>query len=210
MEKLFMNAVEGLRGKSQEIQWEKPEVYAYWVRQTLAMVRHTTRLICLAAAETPLDQREAHYEWIHHLKGETNHDLVAANDLKALGYGEQEIPTHWAAEQIVQNQYYFLRNESPMSLCGYSLLLEGLACHLAPPLISRLEKTYHKNQMQFLRLHALVDQDHFAEGVEFLSKVPNLPIPAITKNLEQTKVLYSAILDEGIRLGQASPLKKTA
>lgn len=210
MEKQFMGSVERLSVLINEMEWEKADVYAFWLRQTLAFVDHTTRLICLAAARTPLTEPEGHREWIQHLREETNHDVVVARDLKSLGYEKENMPVFWSVEQMVQNQYFYLASEHPIVLRGYSLFLEGLACQLGPNLVARLEKTYHRNQLNFIRLHAMEDQDHFVEGVRYLSQIPNLPVEILGKNLDLTESLYTLMIKEALRIGHATARPKAA
>lgn len=199
LEQKFQAEVDALKPTLMEFPWENKQVYGAWLRQTVGLVRHTTRFICLAAANTPMEEREAHYEWIHHLKGELNHDLVALKDLENLKLTEASIPLMWPAEQIVQNQYYWLQNHNPSSLLGYALLLEGLACHVAPGILEKMAPHYSKSETAFLRLHANVDQDHYAEGLEFLAKIAPDTRQLIEENLVQSARLYNDMLAEAAK-----------
>lgn len=196
LEKQFRTSVDVTAEAIEAFNWESNVHYAGWLRQTIGMVRHTTRLLCLAAGNTPMSSRDAHYYWIEHLRGELHHDLVAIKDLTALGYNENDIPLQKSAEEIVLNQYRWIQEHDPISLNGYALLLEGLACDVAPRVITRLEAVHSKDKMKFLNLHAKVDQDHFAEGLEFIRSITPAQAALVQENLLQTQNLYIAFLSE--------------
>lgn len=204
LSKLFHEIVDSFEVPFKNVEWENKETYGFWLTQQTALVRHTTRYICLAAARTPISDRPQHNEWLHHLKGELNHDLVALKDLENLGYSENSFPLLKETLLIRQSQYYWLQNHNPVSLCGYSLLLEGLACKLAPVVIKRLSTKMKKDQYAFLSLHANVDVAHFKEGLEFISHKEGESSELIRCNLEQSAFLYKSLLSEVAR-GAAHP-----
>ena len=201
IEKSFYDSIERLGSQLDRVEWESPTHYAAWLRQTVGLVRHTTRFICLAAAKTDIDDRAAHYMWIEHLRGELNHDLVAIRDLKAMGYEPDRIPLFTSTQKMIDAQYDWINSGHPVALNGYALLLEGLACLIAPRVLERLQKVRNKNQVTFLSLHAKVDQDHYPDGLAFLNTLSKAQLEPVQKNLLQAEALYAAILKEAALWG---------
>lgn len=199
IERNFYESIERLGSELDRFDWENPVQYGTWLRQTVGLVRHTTRFICLAAGRTAIEDRNAHYMWIEHLKGELNHDLVAIRDLHAMGYDETQIPVFSPTQKLIDAQYEWINSGDPIALNGYALLLEGLACLIAPRVLDRLQKVYSKKQVTFLSLHAKVDQDHYPEGLAFLKTLPLAQQELVQKSLLQAEELYAAILAEAVQ-----------
>ncbi|MDX9731344.1 MAG: iron-containing redox enzyme family protein, partial [Bdellovibrionales bacterium] len=172
------------------------EVYGMWLTQQLALVQHTTRLLCLAASKEPVSAKQNHREWLKHLREETNHDIMLVQDLKKLGFEESTFPVLWSAEVIIHNQYYWLEHSHPVSLYGYSLMLEGLASRLVPQFIDRLQKAHSKESISFLKHHADFDQDHFRDGLELLNALPENLKGLVSANLRQSTALYTKLMED--------------
>lgn len=182
---------------------ENKERYAAWLAQTYFFVRHTTRFLTIAAANAPIEERDLHYDMIHHLKGELHHDQVALNDLAAMGYKPTDFPEMIETSLLYQSQYYWLERTSVPSLIGYALLLEGLACKHGPMMLARIER-HGKKATAFLRLHCEVDVAHYADGLKSLEQYKESDYPLIARNLEQTSQTYIQMLERVAR-GEAQP-----
>ena len=191
--------------------WENKAAYTEWLAQTFFLVRNTTRFISLAAANAEMSDRELHYEMIGHLKGELNHDLVVLNDLKAFDMKPEDFTERVEIQLIRQTQYFWLDRGPAASLCGYALLLEGLASKYGPPILERLEKAHGKKNCAFMRLHCEVDVEHYAEGLKTIAHLSEQEADAVEKNLLQSALLYS-LMAQGIaaRAGHAKPTKIAA
>lgn len=177
-----------------EIAWENPDVYANWLAQQYFLVRHTTRFVALAAGKMPIGNRDAHYEMIHHLKGETNHDLLLLKDLKALGRDISEFTEDVETRLICNNQYYWLENGHPLAMLGYALMLEGFSIMVVPDVLKRILKTPSAKATAFLKLHTDSDEDHYPEGIENLGKAPEAVLAQIMANLEESWLLYEKMV----------------
>lgn len=172
------------------------QVYAAWLAQTYYYVKHSTHLICLAAGNCPVDNRQTHYGIIRHLDGETNHDLIAVNDLKAMGLELQQFPELMPTRLLWQTQYYWLDRGPALVLYGYALLLEGLAVKAGPPLMAAAEAAHGKKAVAFLRVHSKEDVDHFAEGLKLMQRTTAEEREAIHQNLLQSTYLYQDFVTE--------------
>ncbi|MGE5084655.1 MAG: iron-containing redox enzyme family protein [Bacillota bacterium] len=175
--------------------WEDKNFYGMWLTQTYNLVRHTTKLLCLAAAEIPAENREHHYTMIHHLQEELNHDLMALKDLQALGFDTHTFPEFPETEAIHQLQYYWVEREHPLALCGYAFMLEGAAKFWGPDILKNIEPKYGKNATVFLRVHAVVDQDHYEDSQKFLKTLTDDERSYIAKNLKQSAWLYRSLIE---------------
>lgn len=184
------------------------ETYASWLTQTYYLVRHSTRFLTLAAAYAPLEDRDLHYDMIHHLKGELHHDQVAYNDIKALGFKPEDFPELLETSMLYQTQYYWLEHYPVSSVIGYALLLEGIARKYGPLMIDGT-KEHGKKTTAFIRLHAEVDIEHYADGLKSLEKIPTEEHPWIIQNLMQSTHLYLGLL-AAVQAGAARPHNKIA
>lgn len=174
---------------------EQKETYACWLAQTYFIVRHSTRFLTLAASNIPIENRNLHYNMIHHLKEELNHDLVAISDLKELGYSPFDFAELTPTSLLYQTQYFWLNYRPVTSLMGYALLLEGLASKYGPAILARVS-CHGKRSTAFLKLHCEVDKDHFQDGLKSLESVAPSDWPDIKKNVEQSGRLYLQLIQD--------------
>jgi hypothetical protein len=188
---LFMEYVEKAGVALHDLEWENPSAYSLWLAQTYYLVRHTTRLLCLAAANTPVDNRELHYSFVKHLKEESHHDRPLDQDLKQMNCKATDFPELKETRLLMHNQYYWLQTGNVYALTGYSLLLEGLSVRCIPSMLKRLDSAGFSKATAFLRLHVEVDQKHYAHGLEDLGKMPAESKKQVLQNLEESSFLYT-------------------
>jgi hypothetical protein len=192
--KQFEAKVNELAEQAQRFPWEDKDCYGLWLAQTGFLVGHTTRFICLGAANVEILNRDRHYSYIQHLKEESNHDIPIRNDLIAL-YDGKPVPSELVETSLLmQNQYYWLDRGCPAALLGYSLSIEGLAAVIGGQVLIRVEKSLGDKVTSFLKLHATVDQHHYADGLAMLNQFSKEECQHIEKNLNQTIFLYTAML----------------
>ncbi|KHD87672.1 MAG: hypothetical protein OM95_13045 [Bdellovibrio sp. ArHS] len=187
--------IKALGDKIMDCPWENPEFYKGWLAQTYYLIRHTTKFLALSAARLPVDDRDHHYAMIHHIQEELNHDFMPLKDLENLGGTLEQYPELPETEMLRQLQYYWIEFENPLSLCGYAFLLEGAAKFHGPRLLEVLEQHYGKKATVHLRVHSVVDQDHYEEGKKFLETLSEKDCDYIAKNLLQASVLYTRLVE---------------
>lgn len=187
--------IKALGDKIMDCPWDNPEFYKNWLAQTYYLIRHTTKFLALSAARLPVDDRDHHYAMLHHIQEELNHDFMPLKDLENMGGKLAQYPELPETEMIRQLQYYWIEFENPLSLCGYAFLLEGAAKFHGPQLLEVLEKYYGKKATVHLRVHAVVDQDHYEEGQKFLELLSEKDCDYIAKNMLQSAVLYSRMVE---------------
>jgi len=174
--------------------WENKKAYSYWLAQTYYFVRHTTVLLALTAAKFGNSNRDRQYSALKHIREELNHDLLPLEDLKALGTSIDQIPELPETSAFYQSQYYFVTYVHPIALYGYALALEGLAAKKGPDLYEILKKSYGEKGTKFIKLHAVVDQDHFEEGLEDFKDITDVEAESVIRNLTQSAYLYRMML----------------
>ena len=196
VQKIFEATVAGFEKTMLNFPWENEKAYAEWIAQTYYLVRHTTRLLSLAAAYTPLDQRELHYMFIEHLSEEEHHDLFLQKDLKSMNCNLNDFQEMTATQLIHQTQYYWIAQQNVCGLLGYALLLEGVSAIFGPKIYPRVLNAYGTKGTTFIKLHVEVDQGHYAEGLKLLQQIKSSDIPAVMDNLKQSAFLYQKMYSE--------------
>lgn len=173
--------------------WENEEAYAHWLAQSYYLVSHTTTYLCLTAGGMGVAHPEQHQFLLHHLREETNHELLALRDLENLGWDLTQTPETFEAQMMMQSQYYFIA-KSPFAHYGFFWLLEKMAAEAGPVVMKRLNKLYSPAAVTFLDLHAHEDVEHSREIGEAVSKFSPQVLQHVVRNLEQTGALYCAML----------------
>lgn len=195
LKQIFDHEIETLSESFRMFPWLEKESYALWLAQTYYLVRHTPRLLGLAAGKFGVEQEAMHRVALEGLKEESGHDQLALNDIKSLGFDLSELPELPQTAAIFQSQYYRVDYTGPISLFGYALMLEGLASSIGENLVMILSEQYGKKPVSFLRVHAVHDSDHYGEGLKALSHVSEKERDGIIQNLKQSRVLYSTLLE---------------
>ncbi|WP_413585276.1 iron-containing redox enzyme family protein [Bdellovibrio sp. HCB274] len=176
--------------------WEDKAAYSAWVSQTYYFVRHSTRLLALAAARTELATQEFHNRFLAHSGEEKGHEKLLLNDLKALGGKVEEWPEMPGACAMYQSQYYYIEHKSPMAFFGYILALEALAAYFGEEVNKRVEKAYGPKAAHFIRVHAEEDQGHTEEALSKIASLPAHHQETVLQNLRQTLSYYEQVLNQ--------------
>jgi hypothetical protein len=210
LQSIFDEKVELIGEAVMKYPWERESAYASWLAQTYHFVRHTTTMIAMSAARFGVHDRASHYQMIHHLAEERGHDLLLVRDLENLGWTLDQFPPLAETRLFYQNQYYMINHENPASHAGYSLMLEGLAAVVAPNVYPKLAKLYGKDTCEFIHTHLTVDQAHYGDGAKELSGLAPVQMEGVLRNLEESCLLYTLILDRAARESADLTLPKTA
>jgi pyrroloquinoline quinone (PQQ) biosynthesis protein C len=206
LKSLFDKHVDAVGRGITDFPLEDETKYAGWLAQTYYFVRHTTRFLTIAASNAPIENRDLHYDMIHHLKGELHHDEVARRDIEALGYSPSQFPETVETSMMYQSQYFWLSRARVSSIMGYALLLEGLAAKYGQVMISKVAN-HNTKSTKFIHLHCEVDVAHYADGLKSLEGYGEVEYGDIIKNLEQTSHMYQQMLhtvNQGLKLNPKS------
>jgi hypothetical protein len=193
-----------------EFPWEDPQAYALWLAQTYHMVNHSTRLVALAGALTPLDKNDLHARFVDHSKEERGHQLLCISDLKAMGRTLEEFPCLFPSAAMYQVQYYWIQLRGPISFFGYTLSLECLAENFGAELYRRVSTTHGANAAKFLKVHSEADIEHTEKAFQQIQKLSQVELELVKENLHISADLYRATLLEVRRSLQLHSLKRTA
>mgnify|MGYP003394746035 CR=1 FL=1 len=174
--------------------WQEKEKYIGWLSQTYYFVRHSTRLLALAGAHAPFGQQSLHQRMVQHIREEMGHEILAVNDIKALGGNIQEIAELPETKAFVQNQYFYIQNRSSCAFMGYILFLEGLSSQKGPMILSLAREAFPSNAINFIRIHAEEDQEHIQSAFEAMESVPADQLEAVIDNMHLSCDLYERML----------------
>lgn len=176
--------------------WHEPVFYGNWLAQTYFYARHTTRLLAMAAAHSPLGEGEYHTRFLEHAHEEKGHEKLLLNDMKFIGFQLDDTRETAAAAALYQTQFYHIQNLSPRIFMGYVLALEAFAARCGAGMNERIEKAHTARGASFIRVHAQEDLDHTAKALEKIAKLPEPVLTEAIANMEQTFERYRMMLRE--------------
>lgn len=169
------------------------EVYANWLAQTYAFVKHSVRLSALGAsrldADDPLAKR-----MVHHTAEEKGHHLLAKHDIEALGKSLDDYPAFGVTNAFYQAQYYKVLFEHPAHLLGQILMLEAVSAELGPWMLEIVEREFGPKASTFVRVHATEDQDHVQKALAAVKQMPPEQQRGVEVNFHQACEVYCLIL----------------
>lgn len=142
--------------------------YISYLRETYHMVRHTPRMLALAAARCEDDRRGLRNWFIEQTEEENNHDLFCIKDIKHLGEDPAVVlasePMSGAWSLVTQN-YFMGTYGNPAGILGVASITEGLGATTAGSMADVLVQHYgyRADTVTFLRSHSGFDAKHFDE-----------------------------------------------
>ena len=161
--------------------------YAAYLRETYHMVRHTPRMLALAAARCEDDRRGLRDWFITQTEEENNHDLFCIKDLKNMGYNHSDVltgqPCSGAWALVCQN-YFMTTYGNPAGILGVASITEGLGASIAGSMSNMLvsEYGYDTKTVTFMKSHSGFDAKHLEETIDAVN------------NLISTEQEYEAVL----------------
>ncbi len=175
--------------------FDQKRYYGNWLAQHYYYIRHTTRLLALAASK--LDPSSPlHRRFLEHAAEEQGHEKMILNDLRTLGFSVEDFPEYPATAQMYQAQYFLVEYVSPLSLLGYPLYLESLSCRFGPHIYSLTQSSYGEKASNFIRVHAEQDEDHISSLHKILAGLGPEDYKQVAWSLKQTAYSYQGILKE--------------
>lgn len=152
--------------------WEDKNAYTQWLAQCYYFVRHSTRLLGLAAGVTPLGNDNLHMRMVKHISEEFAHDSLVLNDISALNCKIEDFEELDEIKLFYRNQYFGIQNFGPYYLMGYILFLEGLAVAHGPYIYKRILKKFGKPTTSFVCTHVEADPDHLEKAFKQVMNIP--------------------------------------
>ena len=209
---LFMRLNEILESGNKQMQdapWENPEFYANWLVQTTYYCRHTTRLLALCGALTPIEQQPMHNRFLKHAAEEKGHENLTLLDIKNMGKEFADYPEASATQSFYQTQYYWIEHVHPYAFFGYILYLEAYAAKYGQAITARIQKAHGDKATNFMRVHSEEDVDHVEKALEQVEKFPPAILKDIISNMEQANANYLQMLQHCVD-GVAKKKQKSA
>lgn len=174
--------------------WDVRPAYADWLSQTYHFVRHSTRLLALAAAVAKLDQQDSHERMVCHIRNEFGHEKLALNDLSNIG--ESVSPERSQTRSFYETPRTTIMRYGPVGLIGYMHFLESLAVQCGPILIHQLSSLYDSNSCRFLKVHAAEDIEHVKTTEDELLNLSATDIEVVQVSIQVAGQQYNEILKE--------------
>lgn len=206
----MLAAIDRLYTITDAFPWESERNYANWLAQSFYYVQWTTRQLALASARTrPGSEDTLHWRFMEEAKEEKRHELLAASDLKNLGYRVEAFPELPHTAFFYQSLSYMIEREHPVVILGYSLTLEGYAAKKLSLVYPRVKNTYSDSCCSFMRLHCEVDVEHFNNALPHLHACPTHLLPVIDKGIDLCLAVYGGILKDIVEWNAATEVAKS-
>jgi pyrroloquinoline quinone (PQQ) biosynthesis protein C len=138
--------------------------YKSYLRETYFNAGRNPHIQVMAAARFTNEQRNITRKIFQHATSEVSHDLLALNDLKALGHDVSNIPNELPLPDtiaLVSFPIYVINYLNPIGYLGYLFHLEFLPTLNGPKYLEILQGMgIPKEGLTFIEEHAQVDQYH--------------------------------------------------
>lgn len=139
--------------------------YLAYLRETHHMVRHTPRMLALAAARCEDDKRRLRDWFLMEAQDENGHDLLCVKDIRNLGEDPDSVlrngpgPGAWG---LVAQNYFMATYGNPAGILGVASVTEGLGAGVAAAMADQLvgKCGIPSQSVTFLKSHAGFDQKH--------------------------------------------------
>ncbi|TWB56238.1 TenA family transcriptional regulator [Nitrospirillum viridazoti] len=165
-------------------------LYRDFLAQAYHHVRHTCRLLALAAARTDDDDyRAALFDYITEEQG---HEQWILDDIDAAGGDAAQVAASvpgQACRAMLAYVYDAIERVSPYALLGMVHVLEGMSTLLASRAADALQRAYRSegtSGFRYLTSHGALDKEHvafFEQLVDGLRAPEALPVIADTANM---------------------------
>ena len=187
--------IKSLEEDCERVPWENRIFYAELLAQIYYQTSHTPRLEALVISK--LSPNSNFFPlFLKSFQEELGHESLALQDLKSLGYSIESFPELPATSSLYHSIFYFMNYESTLSLLGYRLPLEGLACQDSQKLFyEKMLDLYGKSATSFFKVHALEDVSHYKQGLKMLQMCESKDLIAICKACQYLSYAHSAMIE---------------
>ena len=178
-----------------------PALYAGFLGEAYHHVKHTFRLLALAASLTPDEDYQT--ALFHYMQEERGHEKWILDDIRAIGGDADAVAAGrpgMACQIMVGHAYYAIEHVSPYTMLGMVHVLEGLSVQLAHKVASAVQQsmdTDGKRGFSYLNSHGALDVEHVEM---FRTLVNRLTDPAtqdiIISSANIMYRLYGAIFED--------------
>jgi thiaminase len=178
--------------------WDNKRAYAGFLAQTYFYVRHSTRLLTLAASRFSMDENELHRRFIQHSEEERGHEFMCQKDMARIGYELKTFNEQTATAAFYQRQYYLIEHVDPICFLGYIIFLEGLAVKAGQAIKGRVQTEHTQKAGLFVSSHSEDDQEHIVNAFKALDGLASERMNLIRENMEMSAKLYKNMMAEAL------------
>jgi pyrroloquinoline quinone (PQQ) biosynthesis protein C len=207
MKKLLSQSVQMMGEATAAFPWRDPAAYSDWLAQTYFYVRHSTRLLAVAAGRFGHDPRgdALHHRFGHHMGEENRHELLALNDLKHMKTGTIERFTELpSTRSFYEVQYAKIVMQDPNALFGYILPLEIASAKFGRAACDAAKEAFGAACVSFLKVHVEEDPDHVDKALQAVEGLGGREEALIAASIEQTAFGYCAMLEQIVERARTS------
>ena len=188
-------SIHSLQEHFSKFPWENRDCYAEWLAQTYYRTSYTPRLEALAASRCSTNSSFFH-SFLEGLRGELGHENLALKNLKSLGYSIESFSEMPATSSSYHSIFYLMDYESPLSLLGYKIPLEGFASQDSQKLFyEKMLGLYGESSTFFIKVHDSEDSVHYKQGLKMLEMCEKNDLIAISKACQQVSYAFEVMLE---------------
>lgn len=193
------NCMKLFEQNSAKIPWDKRLVYAEMMAHNYYQTSHTARIEALALSRLSANSKFFPF-FVESLQGELGHENLALQDLESLGYSLESFPELPATSSFYHSIFYLINYESPLSILGYRLPLEGFAIQESEIIFyEKIRDMYGESSTSFYKVHAFEDVSHYQKGLKLLEMCESKDLIAIYKACQQLAYLDEALSEAIIK-----------
>ncbi|MDD0852872.1 iron-containing redox enzyme family protein [Halobacteriovorax sp. GB3] len=181
--------------------------YACILEQIFHHTRENPQIQTFATAFFRGHQRTQIKPFYRHAISEIGHDQLALNDMKALGFETEHIPSSRPSNSttaLLSYAFYQIQFRNPVGYLGYLFHLEYMPTHFGKDYMEALEKVgVSKEAMSFIFDHHTIDQGHIKMMQGYIRELVQTTddLEEVKYAIEVTAKLYSDMVSDAIAKG---------
>ncbi|RYZ83697.1 MAG: hypothetical protein EOP04_19450 [Proteobacteria bacterium] len=191
---IVLSSIDEMQKEIESLPWTDPACYALWLSQTFFYVRHATRVLSKAAWRCGFEDEDLHKRMLNGINEEKNHELMCTNDLAHIGFSLDDFAELPSTSAYYQTLYSMIDSHGPYSLLGYFVSLEGLGAIGFKNVFPKLKKCYGTGGIQFLEVHAHLDEGHFDQGLSHILSLSEDKKKIVEEVTRSSSVHYISLL----------------
>ena len=175
------------------IDFTVPETYAAWLSQNYFFVRHSFRLLSLAAAHATLSSDRFSWYTLTNVGAVKSREKLILRDLTELGYGIENFIELPSTKAFYRCQYYLIQNVNPLSIMGYTLFADGLIVEASKEFTPGIIRSFPK-AASFVKSFVAGEASRIDKSFKVIESVPKSTYPVILESYHDSAFFYGNIL----------------
>jgi thiaminase len=179
--------------------WHDRYAYGLYLAQTYFYVSHSTRLLAISAGTMKMSDTPFHRRFLEHAAEEKGHEMMLLNDLAKIGYAISDFEELPETRMFWETQYYKIQHVDPLTVMGYIVALEAIACEQCPKIKKMLEKKYPEGSYTFVKTHGEDDPEHVTKAFALIASLPEHRRKHIEINFQQSVISFQNMVFSMLR-----------